>query len=493
MKLYRSIFLASALAVFSFEASAQDFNKIFEDFVKSNQQEFESFRERANREYAEFMRKGWEWFEGKEPVAPPVQEEPVVPPVVVPEEDRDKDREETEIPYGEVVPEPEPVPAPMPIEPVEDVPAPVVNTLSFELYGTDCMVRFDMDKRPFLSNVSENSIADLWEAFVAYDGLDNMLYDMYSQREGLGLCDWAYYKYVKSFCHTLYPDNPAEAGVLHAFILTQSGFKLKIGVDNSGCVYPLMAIECDLYSYPYFELDGNNYYVLEENSPQSMKILEDGFPATMHPMRISMETENLFAEALSPTRTLASKRYPGASVSVASNLNLIEFFNDYPLAFVNNDMRTKWRFYANVPASHNIRETVYPALRRAIAGKSELDAANILLNFVQTAFEYEYDDEIWGGDRSFFADESIYYPYCDCEDRSILFSRLVRDLMGLDVVLIYYPGHLASAVKFTEDVTGDYIIYDNSRYTICDPTYINAPVGMTMPDMDNATAFVVVL
>ena len=133
--------------------------------MKSNQQEFESFRERANREYAEFMRKRWEWFEGKEPVAPPVQEEPVVPPVVVPEEDLDKDREEKEIPYGEVVPEPEPVPAPMPIEPVEDVPAPVVNTLSFELYGTDCMVRFDKDKRPFLSNVSENSIADLWEAF----------------------------------------------------------------------------------------------------------------------------------------------------------------------------------------------------------------------------------------------------------------------------------------------------------------------------------------
>ena len=86
-----------------------------------------------------------------------------------------------------------------------------------------------------------------------------------------------------------------------------------------------------------------------------------------------------------------------------------------------------------------------------------------------------------------------YYPYCDCEDRSILFSRLVRDLMGLDVVLIYYPGHLATAVKFSSEVKGDYITYQGDRYTVCDPTYINAPVGMTMPDMDNASAFVVVL
>lgn len=472
---------------------AQDFQKIFDDFKKDSQQEFDSFADKANREYAEFMRKGWEWFEGKEPVSPPVEEEPVVPPVVVPEDDLEKDREEKEVPYGEVVPEPEPVPEPMPIEPIEEVPAPISQTLSFELYGTRCEVRFDMEKRPLMRDVTENSIADLWEAFAVYEGIDNMLYDMYSQREALGLCDWAYYKYVHSFSHALYPDSPAEAGLLHTFILTQSGFKLKIGVDDTGCVYPLMAVECDLYSYPYFEIDEQKFYVLEENAPRGMKIFEDGFPATMHPMRITIEDENLFAEVLSPTRTLVSKRYPEVSVYASSNLNLIDFFNDYPLAFVNNDMRTKWRFYANVPASHNIRDTVYPALRRAIVGKSELDAANILLNFVQTAFEYEYDEEIWGGDRSFFADESVYYPYCDCEDRSVLFSRLVRDLLGLDVVLIYYPGHLATAVKFSSEVSGDYITYDGARYTICDPTYINAPVGMTMPDMDNASAFIVVL
>ena len=74
--------------------------------------------------------------------------------------------------------------------------------------------------------------------------------------------------------------------------------------------------------------------MIEENAPMSMKILADGFPATMHPMRITMEDENLFAKVLSPTRSLTSERYPEVSVSAALNLNLIEFFNDYPLAFV---------------------------------------------------------------------------------------------------------------------------------------------------------------
>ena len=47
--------------------------------------------------------------------------------------------------------------------------------------------------------------------------------------------------------------------------------------------------------------------------------------------------------------------------------------------------------------------------RPLLAGKSETEAVNMILNFVQTAFTYGYDDEIWGGDRPFFADETLYY------------------------------------------------------------------------------------
>ena len=210
-------------------------------------------------------------------------------------------------------------------------------------------------------------------------------------------------------------------------------------------------------------------------------------------MRITIAQENRFAEKLSDVRHLKSEKYSEAAADVTSNMNLIAFYDEYPLAFVNNDMRTKWRFYANVPASRNVRATLYPALRKAVAGKSELDAVSVLLNFVQTAMEYEFDEKVWGEERAFFSDESLYYPYCDCEDRSILFSRLVRDIVGLDVVLVYYPGHLAAAVRFNENVPGDYIACNNSRYTVCDPTYINAPVGVTMPDMDNSSAFVLML
>lgn len=124
---------------------------------------------------------------------------------------------------------------------------------------------------------------------------------------------------------------------------------------------------------------------------------------------------------------------------------------------------------------------------------SEREAVGILLNWVQTAFEYRYDNQVWGRDRAFFAQETLYYPYSDCEDRAILFSRLVRDLVGLDVVLLYYPGHLATAVAFSKEEKGDYLTYKQRRYVVCDPTCINAGVGRTMPNMNNQQAQIIAL
>ena len=148
---------------------------------------------------------------------------------------------------------------------------------------------------------------------------------------------------------------------------------------------------------------------------------------------------------------------------------------------------------ANKPLDSVAKDELYPAIREKLKGLSQKEAMERLLNWVQTAFVYEYDDKVWGDDRAFFPEETLYYPYCDCEDRSILLSRLVRDLLGLKAILIYYPGHLAMAVGFTEDVKGDYILLQGKKYVVCDPTYIGAPVGVTMEGMDNEKAKVILL
>ena len=132
-----------------------------------------------------------------------------------------------------------------------------------------------------------------------------------------------------------------------------------------------------------------------------------------------------------------------------------------------------------------IQSSLLSSLKPLVEGKTEIEAVNILLRFVQTAFAYKTDDEQFHYEKVFFPEETIYYPYSDCEDRSILFSYLVENLLGLDVVGLKFEDHLATAVQFSSKIDGDSFLFEGKRYTISDPTYINANAGMTMPNYKN--------
>ena len=112
---------------------------------------------------------------------------------------------------------------------------------------------------------------------------------------------------------------------------------------------------------------------------------------------------------------------------------------------------------------------------------TEQQAVNFLLRFVQTSLKYETDEQQFGEENYLFPEETLFYPYSDCEDRAVLFAWLVRSLLKLDVVGLDYPGHVAAAVNFSEKVTGASINYQGKRYVVTDPTYINAGAGMVMP------------
>ena len=151
-----------------------------------------------------------------------------------------------------------------------------------------------------------------------------------------------------------------------------------------------------------------------------------------------------------------------------------EFFRQYP--------QTNLDVYFNAPLSPEATQSLTMGLKPILEGKSEAEAANILLRFVQTAFKYETDGDQFGREKSFFADETLFYPYCDCEDRSIIFAHLIKQILNRQVVGLDYPGHIATGVNFVTRIDGDFVMVDNKVFTVCDPTYINADIGMAMPD-----------
>lgn len=495
--------LLAALPIAAQQSAFDDFKKRqndqFNRFNIDKQAEFDAFRKRVNEEYSDFMRQAWESFPAHEAEKP--IEEKTTPPVVH-EEEKPQPKEEikpittpkptidpkpVEIAVKpKVVVVPAPQPAPEPIAPVKPKEEPY-KKVSVGYFGTIVTIGFPINDNLKLRALEENTIAEAWKQ------LSDSRYDItvstaLNVRKANSLCDWAYMKMLQAVTEKQY-GKTNEAVLVQAFLMTQSGYRIRLGMSENK-LYMLVASLYDIFNMRYYVLDGTKFYNVSGDKNVKMQITKAKFDKEKS---LSLQLTQLPQLGSDPTpkRTLVSRK--GVTAPASVNKNMIDFFNTYPQACFNGNQTTRWAAYANTPIEKSVKEMLYPSLKKTISGMNEKDAVGILLNWVQTAFEYGYDDKIWGGDRAFFAQETLYYPYCDCEDRAILFSRLVRDLLGLDVILLYYPGHLATAVAFNEDIKGDYLMYKKRKYVVCDPTYINAGVGCTMPNMNNQEVQVIAL
>ncbi len=526
----KKLVLLYVVAIFAVAgASAQDardFRAEYEAFRQNARSRYDSFRDSCNVAYARFMREAWEKFTAEEPIAVPQKPKPETPPVYEPEPEPEPEPapapeptpeptptptpdpepeptpeptpEPEPAPEPEPDPEPAPAPAPVPIdvvvtppapaprpepvEPIEPAPPGVKNPFAFTFYNTQCSVDLDPRARFKLNGVTENSVADAWEKFGKFDAT---VASCLALRDRLALCDWAYVQMTGEVARRFFGGNlPDEATLLQAYILLQSGYKIRLARAGERLA---MLLGCSdlIYAYSYFTFDGERFYIVDKSaSGRDFYVFNMKFPGER---ASSMRLASLprFTPKVASGGTFASKRYPDLKANVRVDRSLLDFYTDYP--------SVRWNYYSGAGLSAATRESLYPALRSAIAGKSNRDAANILINFVQTAFNYSVDQEQFGRERTLFGDELFHYPASDCEDRSVLYSTLVRELLGLDVVLLDYPGHIATAVCFGAEAYGDHFIYEGRKYTICDPTYIGADIGQCMPDYKRTSPGVIVI
>lgn len=480
MKQLLAVFFALC-AIFTASAQNRDYQKEYEEFKRRSLQQYDDFRDRANATYERFMRNAWTEYPVQMPDSIPSRPEPPKPIV---KEDPDTEPTSDAIPVGLIVKPTIPTELPQPVVPFPPVEPTVKPTFEFLYYGTPCAVSLTDEHRFSLKKIDENSVADAWKRLSSATYVP-ILSESLALRENLRLCDWGYVRLLERMTMAFFgPTMQNEARLMQMFILTQSGYKVRIARGGDKLVLLLPSIG-NIYEYSYLPINNSKYYIIDSNlQTRSFHVFDREFPKERY-FSLQITEEPLLAIEQAEPRTLTSKRFPDLSTTVAVNRNMIEFYNDYPL----ND---QWNIYAQASLNAQTKEQLYPLLRSVIEGDSKYDAANKLLNFTQTAFEYKVDEEQFGQERPLFADETIYYPFSDCEDRAIFYSVLVRDLLGLDVVLLQYPEHLATAVRFDDSsIPGDYVMLDGQEYIVCDPTYIGASVGDAMPQFKRVGASII--
>jgi hypothetical protein len=386
---------------------------------------------------------------------------------------------------GKPVPQPplpaeeKPQPKPVPDEKQRPQPTPTEYPVKTELFGTPvALKKLSPSSITPLSGVSEKDVASYWSQ------LSQQPYSEWSSeteriRTELNLNDWAMYLFINKLFDVYFPSGTAnEKVVFTVFMLNQLGYRAKVGRNQNELV-PLIAFANKVHYMYFFRYNEGEteikYSALnpEYKDMSSIRACDIDYPGATRSFDMKIENMPRFATN-SSSKTL---KYNQNTCTINYNQNLVNFYSTYPCV--------EFSVYAEAPFDQTSLQNIESQIAQDIRNKSQEEAVNLLLHFVQRFFEYQTDTKQYGHERWLFAEETLVSKYSDCEDRSILFAQLVRRLLGMKVVLIYYPGvHLATAVKFDNPQTdGDHVIVDGTKYLICDPTYMGASLGAAMPKL----------
>ena len=485
VKHFLNWFIVATIALPSFTL-AQSMAE-FEQWKRQYMGEFKQYKDEMDREFADFLKQRWKPFDTEVGIVRDVAPKPVVIPVA-------PEVEEKPVPVTRpVLPEPvisektlpRMIPKPVVIVPP---PPPVViseKTVEIEFLGYPLSIVDGLSGSVNLSGVTASQ-AGIQQKFseLAQSDYPKTIQQLVRIKRQLKLNDWAYVRLVQQFSEQLSSSQNALS-VVGWFLLLKSDLDARIAFDSSR-IYLLVPSKQNLYDVAYFKYGTQKYYSLTQQKqlPANLYSYDGNYPKNLNlsDFALSESINSLGDEELKRLGfSFQSKAY---ELEVPYNKNTLNFLSSYPQMDINQ--------YFQTPVNSVTASALLSQLRPMVNDMREKEAVDFLLRFVQKAFRYETDQDQFGKENYLFVEETLFYPASDCEDRSVLFAWLVKNLLNLNVIGLDFPGHVATAVELSNPL-GDVINYQRRQYTIADPTYINATAGMKMPQFKNITPRVIAI
>lgn len=344
----------------------------------------------------------------------------------------------------------------------------------FGFYG----MRFGMPKEEFTamdSLVKTLDFAKQWDRLTADSVADRVNPHILALQKKTGLSDYLMYEMTMAYLdHKLHNANDASKMSVAHYLLANMGFGVRIAMDENDNPLMLLPFTEDIYGRSRVNLS-KWYYVYGTPGREEKPRRELRSPYV--PSNASEgKSLNLRMNGLN----LPVKKY---HYSIAHNdMKLEGDLNENVMAMIYRYPQMTTSGFAASMISPEVRDDVVKQVKEQLAGMEPMKAADKLLSMIQYGFPYATDDNFHGFEKPYFFEEMLYYPKSDCEDRSVFFSYLLWNALGLENDLITYPNHEATAIK-ADQVWGGYDHYYRkaNKFFISDPTYIGAATGQCMP------------
>lgn len=486
MKLFLLIFFTFTVIVYS----QDEFTKWKEQYVGElkkwktvRDEDFKKFVEKKDKEFATYLKKNWTLVKTEFPIILEKPKPDTIPTFIQPNIETKPKKIKTKLlteiksAFQEQKKDCEP------LLPRDEIVKPVYDSIRIIFFDTPIYV--NLDKNFLISSLAKINNLGLSEFFLKMSKTEYLLLlqELTQIKTKYKFNDWAYALFVKRVAAVLTSDENTTRALVW-FLMIKSGYDVKIGYKKDK-VFTLIYTENVVFNTTYYSFKGKRYYILDfENKKQasleSIYVYDMNYSYSIKPFDFIIYETPLFK--LNSKNRDINFRYNKVDYKLPSfyNENLIQFLKYYP--------QVNLEVYLRSTVSNELLIAPIEKLRELIKDKSEYEKVNLILKFVQLGFNYKTDQQQFNREKWFFPEEVISYKFSDCEDRSILFTHLVKELVGLNVICLEYPSHVATAVYFTENIKGDYILFNNKKYVICDPTYFGSDVGHSMKKYVNQEA-----
>ncbi|MBU1172240.1 MAG: hypothetical protein KKD44_22005 [Proteobacteria bacterium] len=449
----------------------------YSEYLKSQKESFQTYKDSRDAEFIGFLKEQWQEFKVHKGLTRDDKPKPPALPVAEPQRAEPVIAEKIKVVEPIVVPPYKPEEK-IVVPPVKDPGKPLALKIDFFMTPISIYGKYNFPNGS-TGPINKEVITSFWDKMSQLD-YDSIISQVQVYQKQLKLNDWGYHYILYRIGMEQYSSNKNMANLFVWYMSSKSGYESRIGYNNSQ-VFLLMPSRNRLYSVPFLTLNGNKYYSLFfDEQPEKFKSLftyKGSYPDADKLMDYRILDSPEISKIIREKNLAFDYKQNNLDVKAQYNKNLVDFFKYYP--------QTNIKVYFDALVSPELEYTLLKSLKPMVEGKTEVEAVNTLLRFVQKSFSYKTDDGQFGHEKYMLPEETVFYPYSDCEDRSFFFAYLVKKLLNLDVVGLDYPGHISTAVKFTDNLPGDYVVRNNKKYMICDPTYINARLGMAMPQFKN--------
>lgn len=315
---------------------------------------------------------------------------------------------------------------------------------------------------------SGDNIASGVEQLMQDKQTDTLLAQLNAHAQRLNMDDMAFLMMLNKVTNTLMKQESDYCKTLFKYVILQKkGLDVFIGYsEHSVTLYGRTNFMVDNCLYiergtkKYFDLSFN-----QQHDPEMEQLFVIRLPGKSIPLVMNMITPPAF-NALQAKKVMPFE-YDGMVYFFTTKVNesLVEYYKDLPPINISS-------LYLNYGLSQSATQTLVKEMQQATSSMTTADGITFILRFVQTAFEYKKDKQVYGQEKFSFPEETIMNQFSDCEDKAMLFAVLVNKVLGLKTVALYYRDaeHINVAVESWKKGQKGNFTFNDQNYIVCEPS-----------------------